>query len=155
MTFKNADRVQETGTVLTGTGAVQLSGAVLGYQSFISGIGNGNTTFYCIYDPTGYLWEVGLGTIASGSPNTLTRTTVYANSAGTQPSLISFSTSDTLSVFNTYPAEIAIYTGASASLNSVATTATISGSSNTGPYSYGMLSYSDVNIFGSFSANCQ
>ena len=153
MTFKNADRVQETGTVLTGTGAVQLSGAVLGYQSFISGIGNGNTTFYCIYDPTGYLWEVGLGTIASGSPNTLTRTTVYANSAGTQPSLISFSTSDTLSVFNTYPAEIAIYTGASASLNSVATTAAISGSSNTGPYSYGMLSYSDVNIFGSFSAN--
>ena len=89
MTFKNADRVQETGTVLTGTGAVQLSGAVLGYQSFISGIGNGNTTFYCIYDPTGYLWEVGLGTIASGSPNTLTRTTVYANSAGTQPSFIS------------------------------------------------------------------
>jgi len=153
MSFVVADRVQETGTVSTGTGTVNLAGAVLGYQSFVSGIGSTNTTYYTIYDPVAYTWEVGVGQVTAGTPNTLARTTVYANSAGTQPSKISFSTSDTLTVFCTYPAETSIYTGASASLNSVATTATISGSSNTGPYSYGMLSYSDLNIFGSFSAN--
>lgn len=153
MAFKNADRVQENGTVTTGTGTVNLSGAVNGYQSFVNGVGSGNSTFYCIYDPLAYTWEVGTGTVTAGTPNTLSRTTVYANSAGTQPSLISFSTTDTLTVFNTYPAEIAIYTGASASLNSLSTTASITGSSNTGPYSYGTLGYSDTGIFGSFSTN--
>lgn len=44
MAFVVADRVQETGTVATGTGTVNLAGAVLGYQSFISGIGSTNTT---------------------------------------------------------------------------------------------------------------
>jgi len=121
MTFVVADRVQETGTVATGTGSVNLAGAVNGYQSFASGIGNNNTTYYTIYDPASYAWEVGLGTVTTG-PNTLARTTVYANSAGTAPSKISFSTSNTLTVFVTYPAETAIYTGSSASLNSVTTT---------------------------------
>ena len=38
MNFLVADRVQETGTVSTGTGTVNLAGAVLGYQSFVSGL---------------------------------------------------------------------------------------------------------------------
>jgi hypothetical protein len=153
MAFKNADRVQETGTVSTGTGTVNLAGAVLGYQSFISGIGSTNTTYYCIYDPVAYTWEVGLGQVTAGSPNTLARTTVYANSAGTQPSLISFSTSDTLTVFNTYPAEIAVFTGASASLNSLTTTASTTGSTNMGPYNYGTLNYSDTGIVASYQTS--
>ena len=153
MAFVVADRVQETGTVSSGTGTVNLAGAVLGYQSFISGIGSTNTTYYTIYDPAAYTWEVGLGTVTAGSPNTLARTTVYANSAGTQPSKISFSTSNTLTVFVTYPAEIAIYTAASASLNSLALTSSITGSSNIGALSYGTLSYSDTGIFTSYSTS--
>ena len=153
MAFVVADRVQETGTVSSGTGTVNLAGAVLGYQSFISGIGSTNTTYYTIYDPAAYTWEVGLGTVTAGSPNTLARTTVYANSAGTQPSKISFSTSNTLTVFVTYPAEIAIYTAASASLNSLALTSSITSSSNLGALSYGTLSYSDTNIFTSYQTS--
>jgi len=152
MTFVVADRVQENGTVATGTGSVTLAGAVDGYQSFSSGIGNNNTTYYTIYDPTSYLWEVGLGTVTTG-PNTLARTTVYANSAGTQPSKISFSTSNNLTVFVTYPAEIAIYTAASASLNSLTLTSPITSSSNKGALSYGTLSYSDTDIFTSYSTS--
>jgi hypothetical protein len=153
MAFVVADRVQETGTVSSGTGTVNLAGAVLGYQSFISGIGSTNTTYYTIYDPAAYTWEVGLGTVTAGSPNTLARTTVYANSAGTQPSKISFSTSNTLTVFVTYPAEIAIYTAASASLNSLALTSSITSSSNKGALYYGTLGYSDTNIFQSYQTS--
>ena len=152
MTFVVADRVQETGTVATGTGSVNLAGAVNGYQSFASGIGNNNTTYYTIYDPASYAWEVGLGTVTTG-PNTLARTTVYANSAGTAPSKISFSTSNTLTVFVTYPAETAIYTGSSASLNSVTTTKSISSSTNMAPFNYGTLSYSDTGIFASYQTS--
>ena len=152
MTFVVADRVQENGTVASGTGSVTLAGAVNGYQSFASGIGNNNTTYYTIYDPVTYAWEVGLGTVTT-SPNTLARTTVYANSSGTQPSKISFSTSDTLTVFVTYPAEIAIYTAASASLNSLSLTSSITGSSNKGALNYGTLSYSDTNIFESYQTS--
>lgn len=116
MAFVVADRVLETGTVGTGTGPVNLGGAVSGYQSFITAIGNGNTTNYTIYDTTAFTWEVGVGTVASGSPNTLTRVTVLSNSSGTT-SLISFSTSNTLNVFCTYPAEsVAANAGLSALL---------------------------------------
>lgn len=153
MAFVIADRVQETGTVSTGTGTVNLAGAVLGYQSFVSGIGSTNTTYYCIYDPAAYTWEVGVGQVTAGTPNTLARTTVYANSAGTQPSKISFSTTDTLTVFVTQPAETAIYTGASASLNSLSTTASTTGSTNMGPYNYGTLNYSDTGIVASYQTS--
>lgn len=96
-----ADRVKET-TTTTGTGAVTLLGAATGYQSFAV-IGNGNTTFYCIAGQTGSEWEVGIGTYAS-SGTTLTRTTILSNSAGTQPSALSFS-AGTKDVFVTYPSE--------------------------------------------------
>jgi len=152
MTFIVADRVQETGTVSTGTGSVNLAGAVSGYQSFVSGIGNGNTCYYTIYDPTGYTWEVGIGTVTSG-PNTLARTTVLANSAGTQPSKVSFSTSNTLSAWCDYPAETAVYTGASSSLNSLTTTASTTGSTNKGPYNYGTLTYSDTGVVASYQTS--
>jgi len=102
-----ADRIQETGTVSTGTGSVNLAGAVNGFKSFINGIGTGNVTYYAIYDPTTYAWEVGVGTVTAGTPNTLSRTTVLSNSLNTT-ALISFSTSDTLTVFCTYPSEKSI-----------------------------------------------
>ena len=70
------DRVKETSTT-SGTGTLTLAGAVTGYQSFSSAIGNGNTTYYAVYQDGGADWEVGIGTVGSG---TLSRTTVLASS---------------------------------------------------------------------------
>ena len=82
MAFVLADRVQET-TTTSGTGTLNLAGAVAGNRTFVSGVGTGNTTYYVIYDQTAQVWEIGLGTVLSGSPNTLSRDTVYTNSSGT------------------------------------------------------------------------
>jgi len=105
-----ADRVQETSTT-SGTGTLTLNGAVNGYQSFANGVGNGNTCYYTIYDTVAYTWEVGIGTYTSGSPNTLTRTTVLSNSSQTT-SLINFA-GNLMNVWVDYPAEKAIYQDAS------------------------------------------
>ena len=97
------DRVQEISTT-TGTGTLTLGGAVLGYQSFAA-IGNGNTTYYAIFDPVAYDWEVGIGTYTS-SGTTLSRTTVLSSSNG--GSLVDFA-AGTRNVFCTYPSERAVY----------------------------------------------
>lgn len=76
MAFVIADRVKET-TTTTGTGTVSLAGASTGYQSFSAGIGNANSTYYCIAG--GSEWEVGIGTYTT-SGSTLSRTTVLASS---------------------------------------------------------------------------
>jgi hypothetical protein len=95
------DRVQETSST-TGTGTLTLSGAASGYQSFSSAIGNGNTTYYAISNGTD--WEVGVGTVGSG---TLSRDTVLESSnAG---SLVDFS-AGVKTVFCTYPAERSVNT---------------------------------------------
>jgi len=93
------DRVQETSTT-SGTGTLTLAGAVPGFQTFSSSIGNGNTTFYTIYDNVAQVWEVGIGTVGAG---TLSRDTVLSNSSGgTSPLTLAGNSS---SVFCTYPAE--------------------------------------------------
>ena len=124
-----ADRVQETSTT-SGTGTLTLSGAVAGFQTFSTAIGNSNTTFYTIYDALTYDWEVGIGTVGVG---TLARTTVLSNSAGTT-SQISFA-GNIKSVFCTYPAEKSINYDA----NGVATIGEV-------------LGYSDTGIVGSFAS---
>ena len=93
------DRVLETSTT-AGTGTLTLAGAGSGYQSFTVGVGVGNQTYYTIYDPTALTWEVGIGTLLTGT--TLSRTTVYANSAGTT-ALINFA-ANSKNVFCTSPA---------------------------------------------------
>jgi len=98
-----ANRVQETSTT-TGTGTLTLAGAVTGFQTFAAGIGSGNTCYYTITSTTG-AWEVGIGTVGTG---TLARTTLLSSSTG---SLVSFT--GTLTVFVTYPAERSIYQDAS------------------------------------------
>jgi hypothetical protein len=103
MAFIVADRVQETSTSPGGTGTINLAGAVTGFKSFATGVGTGNTTYYCIVDNSTGAWEVGTGTYTTGSSNTLSRTTVYSNSAGTTAN-ISFTNGNTLTVFCTYPA---------------------------------------------------
>lgn len=112
------DRVQETSTT-TGTGTLTLAGAVTGYQTFSSAIGNTNTTYYAITN--GSEWEVGLGTVDSG---TLSRDTVLESS--NSGSLVNFSVGSK-NVFCTYPAERAVDTAISQTL----TNKTISGASNT------------------------
>jgi len=103
-----ADRVKETTTV-TGTGTASLLGASTGFQSFSAGVGDSNTTYYCIAGQGGSSWEVGLGTYtAVGS--TLSRTTVLASS--NTGALVNF-TAGTKDVFVTYPAEKGIWKDAS------------------------------------------
>ena len=70
------DRVKET-TTTTGTGTVTLGGAVSGFETFAAGIGNSNTTYYCIVLNAEF--EVGLGTLSSDS-STLARTTIISSS---------------------------------------------------------------------------
>lgn len=120
MAFIVADRVRETSTT-TGTGPFTLAGAVIGYQSFSSAVGNGNTTYYAISNPGINEWEVGIGTVGAG---TLTRTTVLASSTGT--AAVDF-TAGSKDVFVTYPAEGAVFADNAITL----TNKTISGSSNT------------------------
>ena len=126
MTFVVADRVKET-TTTTGTGTITLAGAATGYQSFAV-IGNGNLTYYTIAGQTGNEWEVGIGTYTS-SGTTLARTTVLANSSGTQPSALSFS-AGTKDVFVTYPAGVSSTNGVMVQSDTVSESTTISTGSN-------------------------
>lgn len=109
------DRVQET-TTTSGTGTLTLAGAVAGYQAFSSAIGNGNTTFYTIYDNIAQVWEVGIGTVGAG---TLARTTVLSNSSGTT-SPISLP-GNAAAVFCTYPAEQSVNLDASNNVSALGT----------------------------------
>ena len=104
MAFVVANRVKETSTT-AGTGTLTLSGAVTGYQSFGSGVGNNNTTYYTIEDPIAGTWEVGIGTYTS-SGTTLSRDTVLASSSG--GSLVSFA-SNAKFVFVDYPSNAAFF----------------------------------------------
>mgnify|MGYP006237766835 FL=1 len=72
------DRVKVTSTT-TGTGAMALGAAVTGFETFAQGIGNNNTTYYCIFNQGTTEFEVGLGTLDGTSAN-LTRTTVISSS---------------------------------------------------------------------------
>ena len=100
-----ADRVRETSST-TGTGSITLDGAVIGYQTFGTAIGAGNTCYYTISNPGTSEWEVGIGTVGSG---TLARTSILSSSTG---STVSF-TSGNKDVFVTYPSEKAVYLDAS------------------------------------------
>jgi len=99
------DRVKETSTT-TGTGTLNLAGAVTGFVTFVSGIGNSNTTYYAIFEQGTNNFEIGIGTVTDATPDTLARTTVINNSAG-NTSKINFS--GTLDVFCTLPASKSVY----------------------------------------------
>lgn len=104
MALITADRVREF-TSTNGTGAFVLTGAAVGYQTFGSAIGSGNTCYYAAYNPGINEWEVGIGTVGSG---TLARTTVLKSS--NSDTLVDFS-AGTKDVFVTYPAEYAVFQG--------------------------------------------
>ena len=73
------DRVKETSTS-TGTGTINLGGAVSGFETFVAAIGNSNTTYYCIAHQSEAEFEIGLGTVTDASPDTLARTSVISSS---------------------------------------------------------------------------
>jgi len=103
------DRVRETSTS-QGTGTINLAGAGTGFQTCVSGIGTGNTTYYAIFEEGTNLFEIGLGTVTDATPDTLSRTTVLSNSSG-NTSNIDFNSggSSTLSVFCTMPASKSVF----------------------------------------------
>lgn len=101
------DRVKET-TTTTGTGTLTLAGAMSGFQAF-SVIGNTNTTYYAIYEPSGTAWEVGIGTYTLVG-TTLSRDTILASSNSNNA--VNFG-AGTKVVFCTYPAGKSVYYDAS------------------------------------------
>ena len=103
------DRVKESSTT-TGTGTFDLAGVVSGFEGFVAGIGDGNTTYYTIFNQGTTEWEVGVGTITDATPDTLARTTVISSSNG--DAAVNF-TSGTKDVFCTLPASKAVYLDAS------------------------------------------
>ena len=103
------DRVKETSTT-TGTGTLNLSGAVSGFETFVAGIADGNTTYYAIVNRDEDEWEVGLGTVTDASTDTLARTTVITSS--NSDSAVDFS-AGTKDVFCTLPASKAVFEDAS------------------------------------------
>jgi len=104
------DRVRETSST-TGTGTLNLGGAVGGFQTFVAGVGDGNTTYYAIVHRTEAEWELGVGTVTDASTDTLARTTVISSS--NSDSAVSFS-AGTKDVFVTQPASKAVYEDAGA-----------------------------------------
>ena len=100
MAFTIADRVRET-TTTTGTGTINLGGAVTNFETFAANLSNSDTTYYAIVDNTNGAFEVGLGTFSTGSPNTLARTTPIASSNSN--SAVNFGVG-TKEVFITIPA---------------------------------------------------
>jgi len=95
------DRVKETSTT-TGTGTIDLAGAETGYEGFVAGVGNGNTTYYAIELNSANEWEVGIGTVTDAAPDTLSRDTIISSS--NSDAAVNFS-AGTKNVFCTLPAK--------------------------------------------------
>lgn len=94
-----ADRVRET-TTTTGTGTVNLEGAVTGFQLFSAAFSTGTVVYYCISDGTN--WEIGYGAVTTGSPWTLARTVVLQSTNA--DALVDFA-AGSKDVFCTMPAQ--------------------------------------------------
>lgn len=109
-----ADRVREQSTT-TSTGTFVLTGAVTGYQTFSTAIGNGNTTYYTISNPGTTEWEVGIGTVSAGQ---LARTSIISSSNSNAAVNFSAGTKD---VFVTYPAEKAVYLDSNGNVSALGT----------------------------------
>lgn len=102
------DRVKET-TTTTGTGTLDLGGSVQGFESFVSGIGTGNETYYAISQSGTNDFEVGIGTVTDATPDTLSRDTILSSS--NSDNAVNFG-AGTKNVFCTQPASKAVYLNA-------------------------------------------
>jgi len=107
------DRVKETSTT-TGTGTLNLAGAVQDFEGFVAGIGTGNTTYYSIVNTGTGEFEVGLGTVTDAATDTLSRDTILSSS--NSDSAVNFS-AGTKDVFCTLPAAKSVIKDASDNTN--------------------------------------
>jgi hypothetical protein len=105
-----ADRIKET-TTTTGTGSIVLNGAAASFLPF-STLGAGNTTYYAIVSQGNSIWEVGIGTVGSG---TLSRDTVLASSNSNAKVTLLSGTKD---VFVTLPSGKAVTKDNAVGINS-------------------------------------
>jgi hypothetical protein len=103
------DRVKETSTT-TGTGTLDLAGAVQDFEGFVAGIGTGNTTYYSIVNTGTGEFEVGIGTVTDAATDTLSRDTILSSS--NSDAAVNFS-AGTKDVFCTLPASKAVVEDAS------------------------------------------
>lgn len=105
-----ADRIKET-TTTTGTGTIDLAGAVTGFRTFNDVMATGDTCYYAIVGRAGIAseWEVGLGTFTDATPDTLARTAIRASSnagaavdfsAGTKDVFITLTGPDDVVIFH-------------------------------------------------------
>lgn len=95
-----ANYVQETANAPGTAATINLGGAAAGRLPFIPTFASGSAVFYGMDDGT--LAEMGIGTVTAGSPNTLARTTVLWNSAGTTARMNFLGS---VRVYNAVPAE--------------------------------------------------
>ena len=95
------DRVKETSTT-SGTGTLDLAGASQDFITFVAGVGDTNTTYYCIAETGTDKFEVGIGTVTDAAPDTLSRDTIISSSNG--DAAVNFS-AGTKNVFCTLPAK--------------------------------------------------
>ena len=124
------DRVQETATPNT-TVSFTCTGAVIGFQTFGTAIGNTNTTYYTAADTVGN-WECGLGTYAT-TGNLVARTTISASSnAG---SAVTFPGS--VYLFVDYPATKSVNLDASGNVSALGTVASGTWQGSTVGVAYG------------------
>ena len=101
MAFVLNDRVKQTSTT-TGTGTFSLTGTEVGFETFVTGIGDTNSTFYAISRDGSSEFEVGIGTVTDAATDTLSRDTVISSS--NSDNKVDFS-AGTKTVFCTYPAK--------------------------------------------------
>ena len=110
MAFVVNDRVKQTSTT-TGTGTFSLTGTEVGFETFVAGIGDTNSTFYAIALDGTTEFEVGIGTVTDAGTDTLSRDTVISSS--NSDNKVDFS-AGTKTVFCTYPAKRAPSAGMTA-----------------------------------------
>ena len=106
------DRVKVNSTAIGNSQSTfAINNSVLtGFETFASGIGVGNTTYYCIFNQGTNEFEIGLGTLSSTT--NLQRTTIISSS--NSDNVVDFQ-SGTKDVFCTLPASKAVYLDADGS----------------------------------------
>ena len=109
-----ANFVQETANAPGTTATINLGGAAAGRLPFVPTFASGSTVFYGMDDGTQA--EMGIGTVTSGSPNTLARNTVLWNTAGTTARMNFLGT---VRVYCAVPSERSVYTNGAGDLQGV------------------------------------
>ena len=120
MALKFFDRTKEDASS-TGTGTFSLSGTAStgGFRTFQSVHTSGDEVFYSAVDSSNSTFEVGRGTLTSGSPWTLSRDTILSSSNSNNK--VNFAAAP--NVFSTYPAGHAAFSDTSLASNVVETDA--------------------------------